>query len=104
MPPPTDVVISQLTPHSVEVSWSPPRGNRPLSYNICFIPTHPSGQKQLNVVPGTLNILTLTGLDRGTSYVVVVVADSESASCPSDAVIFTLGVYNYIESSLHIPA
>ena len=92
-PPPTDVIVTQLTSTSARVDWTPPQGDVPLAYNICFIPTLPGGQqKQLNGVPGTVDTHILTGLDSLTTYMVVVVASSDTTSCPSDPVNFTLGM------------
>ncbi|XP_059906514.1 tenascin-like isoform X6 [Gadus macrocephalus] len=70
--PPTDLLVSDVTPHTVDLSWS----NEKLvtQYMVTYVPTGPGGLRQKFSVPGDDSTARVEGLEPGVEYLINVYA------------------------------
>uniref|UniRef100_A0A8C5AD26 Tenascin C n=1 Tax=Gadus morhua TaxID=8049 RepID=A0A8C5AD26_GADMO len=70
--PPTDLLVSDVTPHTVDLSWN----NEKLvtQYMVTYVPTGPGGLRQEFSVPGDDSTARVEGLEPGVEYLINVYA------------------------------
>ncbi|CAL8320307.1 unnamed protein product [Lota lota] len=70
--PPTDLSVTDVTPHTVDLSWS----NEKLvtQYIVTYVPTGPGGLHQEFSVPGDDSAVKVEGLEPGVEYLINVYA------------------------------
>ena len=70
--PPTDLSVTGVTPHTVDLSWS----NEKLvtQYTVTYVPTGPGGLHQEVSVPGDDSSARVEGLEPGVEYLINVYA------------------------------
>lgn len=88
MSPPTDLVVSEVTSDTVDLSWR----NRMLvtEYLVTYAPTRPGGLLQEFTVTGDKTVATVAALEPGLEYIINVYAIlSNKRSIPVSARVAT---------------
>ena len=83
------MAANQLSPTSASISWSPPL-QTPSFYFICYFPIELGGSAQFSFAFGAINAYDLTGLNKGGTYVIIVVSAAATTLSAADPVALAL--------------